>query len=76
MKMDDPSLPFLEWATSPPDDPFGVSKVDLGHENNGVDHPRVEDQHHALGRGDAEPDLLASRLGSSSATREAETRTD
>jgi len=26
----------LEWATSPPNDPFGVSKVDLGHENNGV----------------------------------------
>jgi hypothetical protein len=36
MKLDDPNLPFLEWATSPPGDPFGVSKVDLASENTGV----------------------------------------
>jgi hypothetical protein len=36
MKMDDPALPFLEWATSPAGDPFGVSKVDLATENTGV----------------------------------------
>ena len=36
MKLDDPNLPFLEWATSPPGDPFGVSKVDLATENTGV----------------------------------------
>jgi Putative Flp pilus-assembly TadE/G-like len=35
-KMDDPNLPFLEWATSPPGDPYGVSKVDLQTENTGV----------------------------------------
>ena len=36
MKRDVASLPFLEWSTSPPGDPFGVSKVDLESENTGV----------------------------------------
>ena len=36
MKMDDPNLPFLEWSTSPPGDPLGVSKVDIVGENTGV----------------------------------------
>jgi Putative Flp pilus-assembly TadE/G-like len=36
MKMDDPNIPFLEWATSPAGDPLGVSKVDLASENTGV----------------------------------------
>ena len=35
-KRDVASLPFLEWSTSPPGDPFGVSKVDLQSENTGV----------------------------------------
>jgi hypothetical protein len=35
-KADDPNLPFLEWSTSPPGDPFHVSKVDLQSENTGV----------------------------------------
>ena len=35
-KADDPTLPFLEWRTSPPNDPDGVSKVDLATENTGV----------------------------------------
>jgi len=35
-KADDPNLPFLEWRTSPPSDPFGASKVDLQSENTGV----------------------------------------
>jgi len=35
-KRDVASLPFLEWSTSAPNDPDGVSKVDLQSENTGV----------------------------------------
>jgi Putative Flp pilus-assembly TadE/G-like len=36
MQLEDATLPFLEWSTSPPTDPFGVSGVDLANENTGV----------------------------------------
>jgi hypothetical protein len=35
-KRDVASLPFLEWSTSEPTDPGGISKVDLQTENTGV----------------------------------------
>ena len=36
MKLDDATLPFLEWSTSPPTDAFNVSRVDLASENTGI----------------------------------------
>ena len=74
-KRDVATLPFLEWRTSPPGDPFGVSKVDLAGREHGRRHPRIEGRPHALDRRRRWARSARSRRGSSSATRGAAVRT-